>query len=82
MDTTEYCGYTVQPKRDFGGKPVLLDGECIEMGFVVTKGGMNVMPGATWFRTVDDAMDGIAAYIVAEGDAEKFWALMRLTRRR
>ena len=61
MGTVEYCGYTIQSKADFGRNQQFIDGERIEMVFVVTKGGVSVMPGATWFRTVDDAMDGIAA---------------------
>ena len=77
---TVWCGYTVEPKRDFGNQPHLIDGKWVSEGFVVTKGGVNVMPGATWFRTVEDALDGIAAYIVVDGDGDKFWALMRLAK--
>lgn len=77
---TEWCGFTVEPKLDFGNNPHLIDGEWVSTGFVVTKDGVNVMPGAAWFRTVEEALDGIAAYIVADGNGDKFWALMRLAK--
>ena len=40
-------------------------------------GGVNIMPGATWFRTREDAMQAIDIYRVVDGDSQKFWHLMR-----
>lgn len=66
--------FRIVPKRDFGsGKGFYDRGRWIKSGFVVTDGVCNVMPGATWFETVAEAMIGIRVYIAANGDAAKFW---------
>lgn len=50
--------FRIVPKRDFGSTGYLIKGKHVTRGFVVVLGGCNVMPGATWFQTVADAMQG------------------------
>lgn len=64
-------------KRDFGKYAFWIGGKFVKSGFVVTKGGCNVMPGATWFQTIEEAMNAIPKLIQSEGDSNKFWELMR-----
>lgn len=95
--TSTYCGYTIKPKKDWGPYGgFLIDGEVVKEGWVVTDGGIiNVMPGATWFRTMKEAHKGIAALELAKAlaatgqvkpplntnpEAHAFWMLMELTR--
>lgn len=78
----EYRGYTIKPKLDFGKYGFYIDGEYVKTGFVVTDGFCNVMPGATWSQTEDGAKVLIDIYITAEGDAEKFWDLVKVRRKR
>lgn len=78
--------YRIVPKRDFGSGPGFwLPGAgdhgtakygFVKRGFVVTDGIRNVMPGATWFRTVADAFAAIADLEAAKGDADTFWRLV------
>jgi hypothetical protein len=84
-DHSEWYGYSIQRKRDFpcGGRE--------RVGYVVAKGGCNVMPGATWFETVAGAHKGIAALELAkriaprpDGDGcegDVFWMLIELSHR-
>jgi hypothetical protein len=84
-DHSEWCGYIIKRKRDFpcGGNN--------RVGYVVTKGGCNVMPGATWFETVPGAHKGIAALELAKRIAPRpdgdgceghvFWMLIELSHR-
>lgn len=80
--------YHIKPKRDFGGRPFLINGEKVMTGFVVVAGDLNivnVMPGATWFRNIPCALRAISILKRCGGtggwqdkiDGEKFWALMR-----
>ena len=50
--------YKIVIKRDFGpyGYWNHKNRRNEKTGFVVTDGVCNIMPGATWFRTVEDAM--------------------------
>lgn len=67
--------YQIKIKRDFGGgKGFWMKGAgdvgtgnygFVKSGFVVVKDGCNCIPGACWFRTVDEAMDGIRAHMIA-----------------
>lgn len=67
--------YRIAIKRDFGnGKGYWLPNAgdvgtmkfgWVKSGFVVVKDGCNCIPGAMWFRTVDEAMDGIRAHMIA-----------------
>ena len=69
----DYRGFTVEPKRDFGQSGFYIGGKFVKRGFVVTKGGCNAMPGATWFLSVEDATQAIDTFIDVDGDADKFW---------
>lgn len=49
------------------------------LGFVVVKDGCNCIPGACWFRTIEDAMLGIEIHMKT-GDTPAFhteWKKMR-----
>lgn len=80
-----YRGFDIMPKRDFGFQPYLSKGKMTMTGFVVGRPMINVMPGATWFGTVEEAKQGIDIFIECGGspeeadakcDAKKFWAIM------
>ena len=69
--------FRIEPKRDFGrGKGYLINGKWVKSGFIVTRGGCNIMPGATWFQTVSDAMRAISVYIAAD-TSDQFWQMLR-----
>lgn len=55
--------YQIVPKQDFGpyGYYDADERKMIRDGFVVTDGICNVMPGASWFRTKQEAEIGIVA---------------------
>ncbi len=61
--TATYRGYTIRIKRDFGrfGWWDSTQGRNRKRGVVVTDGFCNVMPGAAWFQSVDEACQGIDA---------------------
>jgi hypothetical protein len=67
----------IVPKRDFGPQGFLIDGKWVKTGWVVTDGLCNVMPGATWFQTVQEAKHAIDILIGVRGDAEMFWEILR-----
>lgn len=79
--------YRIVPKRDFGsGKGFWLKGAgetgtdkygWVKTGFVVTDGICNIMPGATWFRTVAEAIAALDIYVSVRGNAAEFWEEMR-----
>ncbi len=79
--------YRIEIKRDFGAGPGYWMAGAgttgtdnygfVKNGFVVTDGTCNVMPGATWFRTVAAAMRAIAIWELSGYNAEVFWKLMR-----
>jgi hypothetical protein len=72
----EYRGYRIVPKLDFGtGKGFLINGQWVKEGWIVTKDHANIMPGATWFLTVEEAQRGIDTLIAANGDAPTFWRM-------
>lgn len=78
-----YRGYTIVEKRDFGAHGHLIHGFSVKHGYIVTDGGItNMMPGATWFQTVDDCMeavDDLIACVRLERNGEHpFWTLNRL----
>lgn len=43
----------------------------------LTKKGANVAPGATWFRTSQEAQRAADLMVVVDGDGQKWWALWR-----
>jgi hypothetical protein len=69
--------YRIKIKRDFGSGPgywLPNAGDVgtgnygfVRNGFVVVKGGANCIPGAMWFRTIEDAMRAIKAHINVGG---------------
>ena len=73
--------YKIVVKRDFPrsyGKVGFYDnGKWISSGFVVTDGICNVMPGATWFRTVEQAVIAITILEKVKHDADAFWTEIR-----
>lgn len=78
--------YRIVPKRDFGSGPGFWMANAgtsgtgnygfVKHGFVVTDGLCNVMPGATWFRNVEDAMRALFIYCGCHGNAQEFWKQM------
>lgn len=79
-----YRGYAIEPKRDFGQHGHMIYAHEVKHGYVVTDGGIvNVMPGATWFLSVEDAMRAIDDLITSESlgagptGEHPFWALHR-----
>ena len=71
--------YKIVIKRDFGpyGYWNSKTRRNERKGFVVTDGICNVMPGATWFRTVEEAMRAIQILVEVDGDADAFWQKIR-----
>ena len=79
--------YQIKPKRDFGKGPGHWLPNAgphgtgrygfVKHGYVVTDGSCNVMPGATWFRTVEDANRAIFILEASNGNSDKFWELIR-----
>ena len=69
--------YKIKIKRDFGSGPGhwLTDAGTggtgkygfVKTGFVVVKDHCNCIPGACWFRTIEDAMLGIQAHMKTGG---------------
>lgn len=74
----EYRGYYIVPKRDMGSSAWLVNANLIRKGYVVTDDGIiNVMPGATWFKSVVEAKVAIDILFEANDDSQKFWELLR-----
>jgi hypothetical protein len=76
--------YRIVAKRDFprayGTHGFLINGKWVTQGFVVVLDHcriVNVMPGATWFRTIADAFHGIDCLERSGGSAAEFWRLIR-----
>ena len=70
--------FRIIPKRDFGsGNGFWIDRQWVKSGFVVTDGICNVMPGATWFQTIPEAMRAIRILVEADGNAKLFWQRIR-----
>lgn len=75
--TTQTQTFRIVPKRDFGSHGFLINGQWVKTGFVVTDGLCNIMPGATWFQTVAEAMRALRIYRAVNGDAARFWQRIR-----
>jgi hypothetical protein len=79
--------FRIVPKRDFGpGNGFWLPNAgdtgtgrygFVKHGYVVTDGACNIMPGATWFRSISEAMEAIEVYCGVHGDADEFWCAIR-----
>jgi hypothetical protein len=68
--------FRIKPKRDFGNKKFLINGRYVNSGFVVTDGVCNVMPAATWFETIQQALFAIDCLLAAGSDSALFWKLI------
>lgn len=64
MSHMEYAGYRIPEPNDQGK-------------VIVTRNGTNPMPGATWFRTQEDAKAGVDILEAVGRDGQRFWHLMR-----
>lgn len=92
-DTATFCGFTIQPKRDFGTDRSQVQPGCDQPhGWVVIKNGCLATPGGCWAHSMDGAKRLVDAMVAAglgehghrdardaEGGA-RFWALLNLTR--
>ena len=80
--STDYRGFQIALKRDFGKHGYLIDGHKVFHGYNVLKDGANIMPGATWFLTVKQAQGAIDDLLNSGarriGDEHEFWARTRL----
>lgn len=76
-EAVRYRTLFIVPKRDFGNRGFLIKGGIVKSGFVVTDGTCNVMPGATWFTTIEDARHAIDVLIGVKGDSDMFWAIIQ-----
>lgn len=74
MDPTCYKGFTIKPQRFY--QKYLIKGRYISTGFVVVKGGCNIMPGAIWFESEYNAQEAIDVFIVT-GNTPEFWIKWR-----
>lgn len=70
--------YHIKVKRDFGryGYYDSKTRRNIRTGYVVTDGHCNIIPGACWFKTIEDAFIGIEAHRIT-GDAVAFYEVYR-----
>ena len=70
--------YQIVPKLDFGlygyWNPETRRNE--KIGFVVTDGICNIIPGACWFRTEEEANIGIEAHKIT-GDTKEWHVVYR-----
>lgn len=69
--------YKIVVKRDFPDPGFWIAGRWVRTGFVVTDGFCNVMPGATWFRTIEDAFRAIEALERVKVTGGNFWQMYR-----
>lgn len=75
----KYRNYQIEPKKDFPKDGFLIDGKMVKKGWIVTDGYANIMPGATWFQTVQEAKEGIQALYLSKGNSKKFWDILKDT---
>ena len=52
----EYKGFTIRPKLDMGSTPWLVNGNEYRRGYIVTRNGIQIMPGGAWFTSVIEAV--------------------------
>jgi hypothetical protein len=65
---TEYRGFGIVPKNDFGQSGYLVHGHMVTEGYIVTENGCNALPGAMWVLTVQQAKDAIDDLLKARED--------------
>lgn len=89
MGALDYRGFFIHPVT-FTVQPYYIDGSFVKFGYNVctADGFINVMPGATWFRSIEDARKGVDVLLEVggwhalrgkqdpPGFATKFWNRM------
>lgn len=73
----EYKGFKIKAKLDMGKHAWLSNGNSICRGYIVVKDHCLTMPGGAWAHSVIEAKAMIDILIEAEGDAKRFWSLLR-----
>lgn len=74
-----YRGFTIEAKKDFSGRGFYDHGFWIKEGFVVTDtNGCNAMPAAAWFKTVEEAKEGIDDLIISKKYGYDFWDVVKV----
>lgn len=78
--------YRIVPKRDFGSGngfrlPITDENGVtkygwVKSGWIVTDGFCNVMPAATWFRTIPDAIRALGIWLDCK-TSDEFWERVR-----
>ena len=68
----EYKGFTIRPKLDMGSTPWLVNGNEYRRGYIVTRNGIQIMPGGAWFTSVIEARFAIDILIEAREMARHF----------
>lgn len=71
----EYQGYLIEPVHH--AFPYFHNGDFHWSGWVVTRNHINMVPGAVWFMSADEARMAVDCLDEAKGDANHFWHLMR-----
>lgn len=69
-----YGGFLIKSKRDLPREGYLIKGKMVKVGYVVVDFKnpiINVMPGATWFVSVDQAKTAID--VLLEYGPDRFW---------
>jgi hypothetical protein len=79
--------FRIVPKRDFGSGPGYWMPNAgttgtgkygfVKHGYVVTDGLCNIMPAATWFQSIPEALDALAIYCGVHGNGQQFWRSLR-----
>lgn len=70
-----YRDYVIAPKLDMGKTPWIISGATVDHGYVVTQEHINIIPGAAWFVTVENAFRAIDSWIESKSDIDLFWKL-------
>src|SRR5690348_12399638 len=76
-EAIRYRCYFIKPKRDFGNGPgYFIKGRYVKSGWIVTDGTCEIMPGAAWFETVEEAKYAVDVFIAVRGNGTMFWEIM------
>ena len=77
-----YKGFDIVAKRDFGANMYYDQGFYHRDGFIVSKGSINMIPGAGWFRTVEDAKEAAdISLIVGEQGFNEAYAKLQAAKK-